>query len=195
MHYHAEVYVPPQTLNIETFVSEAMAPYKEQDHDDESHSDFWDWYQIGGRWTGIKTPDYVPEKDPRNFEVCQLCRGTGFRNDQIGIEARNAAPTYTCNGCGKYDNEEKIWKHNLYGSGLALKWPSSWVRHEGDILPITKVPQNLDCFTLIANGQVFHKEKWNGDDFVKTEFNGLVIPKLKELGIEGGFLVTVDYHS
>ena len=32
----------------------------------------WDWFQIGGRWTGHLS-DYDPEKDPANIERCDLC--------------------------------------------------------------------------------------------------------------------------
>ena len=30
---------------------------------------------------------------------CDICYGTGRRNDDIGVSARNADPNYTCNGC------------------------------------------------------------------------------------------------
>ena len=30
---------------------------------------------------------------------CDICYGTGRRNDDIGVSARNADPDYTCNGC------------------------------------------------------------------------------------------------
>lgn len=39
--------------------------------------DVWDWYQIGGRWTGQLT-GYDPEMDPDNLEeVCKTCEGKG----------------------------------------------------------------------------------------------------------------------
>lgn len=42
---------------------------------------------------------------------------------------------------------------------------------------------------------VFHEREWNGEDFVDTGFSGKDIRKfLEELGIVGGYLVTVDYH-
>jgi len=37
--------------------------------------------------------DSIPDED------CNLCYGTGRRNDDIGVSARNADPNYTCNGC------------------------------------------------------------------------------------------------
>jgi hypothetical protein len=43
----------------------------------------WDWWQIGGRWTGTFADGYNPSEDPNNIEVCSLCEGTGQRTDAI----------------------------------------------------------------------------------------------------------------
>lgn len=37
----------------------------------------WDWWQVGGRWTGMMDPEYDPQTDPNNIEKCDLCGGTG----------------------------------------------------------------------------------------------------------------------
>ncbi len=72
---------------------------------------FWDWYQIGGRWTGVFS-DYEPSEDPANQEVCFLCLGTGTRTD--GMFGPGG-----CNGCA--------------GEGQATKWPTQWAPHDSDI--------------------------------------------------------------
>jgi hypothetical protein len=91
----------------------------------------WDWYQIGGRWTGYLDPTYEPSKDPRNQTSCELCHGTGLRNDQLGRDARAKDPTYTCNGCK---------------DGVKTKWPTSWVEppEGGNIAPISTILKHLD---------------------------------------------------
>lgn len=63
----------------------------------------WDWWQIGGRWTGT-LGEYDPEKDPANIETCDLCHGTGKRRDMVVAGG--------CNGCR--------------GEGRRVKWPTSW---------------------------------------------------------------------
>ena len=149
MHYHAEVWVPePKALfgssfkeNIEKAVEVSMTPYQQ------NGDGWWDWYQIGGRWTGIHAPDYDPNTDPENIE----------------------------NG--------------------SVKWPTLWVHFPSDIMKVEELPELLNCFTLVIKNQVEQEKAWNGEDFVATGFNGLVAPKLKELGITDGYLVTVDYHS
>lgn len=81
----------------------------------------WDWWQVGGRYTGLLSPAYDPEKDPRNIETCAICGGTGMRDDALGKDHRAKDPSYTCNGCG--------------GKGTRAKWPTKWVNFEGDSIP------------------------------------------------------------
>ena len=65
-HYHAEVWVPWGLESAASkFVESVLAPYKEN-YDGEG---WWDWYQIGGRYTGRHDPNYAPEKDKRNIEA------------------------------------------------------------------------------------------------------------------------------
>lgn len=71
----------------------------------------WDWWVIGGRWNGwLAPPEAQPEKDPDNWNECWLCQGSGFRNDELGKQARAENPEYTCNGCN--------------GTGKQLAWPT-----------------------------------------------------------------------
>jgi len=59
----------------------------------------FDWWVIGGRWTGMLRPDYNPWTDPRNLEACDMCGGTGKRDDVLGRDSRRKCPGYSCNGC------------------------------------------------------------------------------------------------
>ena len=60
---------------------------------------------------------------------------------------------------------------------------------------VSQVPKDLTAYTLIVNEFVFHQKESSGESFEKTGFDGLVMPKLEELGISTGCLVTVDYHT
>jgi hypothetical protein len=40
----------------------------------------WDWYSIGGRWSG-EISGYDPYMDPQNYSCCTYCNGTGTRAD------------------------------------------------------------------------------------------------------------------
>jgi hypothetical protein len=61
-HYLAFVAIDAE-VDVEELVREAMSPHREGD---ESPGVF-DWYQIGGRWTG-HLDGYDPEKDPANLD-------------------------------------------------------------------------------------------------------------------------------
>ncbi len=91
----------------------------------------WDWFQIGGRWTGLLDPSYDPAKDPRNQKPCDLCNGTGLRNDEVGQKQRALDPTYGCNGCK---------------GGVMQKWPTCWAPapEGGNIAPISTILKHLD---------------------------------------------------
>lgn len=92
----------------------------------------WDWYQIGGRWSGM-LDSYDPATDPNNIEMCWICQGTGMRNDQLGLDARAKDPNYTCNGCN--------------GEGKSVKWPTQFSHHKGDIQPVETVLQLIEKST------------------------------------------------
>lgn len=96
---------------IQEAVSWNMEPFDENGEWFEDGSR-WDWWVIGGRYTGKFRPDYDPASDPQNQERCFLCGGTGLRNDDLGRQARADDPSYTCNGCD--------------GKGLSTKFSSKW---------------------------------------------------------------------
>jgi hypothetical protein len=84
----------------------------------------WDWFSIGGRWTGY-LDNYEPAKDPANTELCRLCNGTGTRHDIPVYEEGTSPLERNDSGC--------------QGTGTAVKWPSEWVQHPGDIIPAQKL--------------------------------------------------------
>lgn len=110
--------VDAELFDLETAVAEVMGPHEEQ-------GGFWDWYEIGGRWTGT-LDGYEPDKDPANQEPCNLCNATGKRTDAVG--QANPALLEKCNGCD--------------GTGIRTKWPTSWKRHDGDVMPVAQLTED-----------------------------------------------------
>jgi len=106
----------------------------------------WDWWEIGGRWTGALVEDYDPYTDPDNLEPCWLCKGTGKRDDEGGRQARAQNPNYTCNGC---DGKGKSVKHQLK-------------RFPGDILPARLVPDDYFPHALVTPDGEWHQESTMG---------------------------------
>jgi hypothetical protein len=83
---------------IEEAVAEQMTPFDENGAWF-SNGSRWDWYVVGGRFTGL-LDGYDPTEDPVNMVVCNLCQGSGIRpggREQFGdvwFEGCNG-----CNGC------------------------------------------------------------------------------------------------
>lgn len=88
----------------------------------ESHENsVWDWWQVGGRWSG-QLNGYDPYEDPKNKKECWLCNGTGLREDLVGRQAREIDPDYTCNGC--------------QGTGKQTVHPGEFHDTSGDNIPL-----------------------------------------------------------
>lgn len=190
MHYHAEIHVPDAD-NVQEQVEKIMAPFRERRN---NRSGFWDFWGVGGRWTGAHD-GYDPRQDPENYETCDLCDGTGLRNDAIGQKARLEDSSYTCNGCTYWNDKKETWGYGPFGPGKSLKLAFDFKPHAGDVVAVQDIPDDLSCYTLIAGGKVFFSKDLAGGKLIITPFGKTTVKaKLQELGITTGFLVTVDYH-
>ena len=97
----------------------------------------WDWWQIGGRWTGALT-DYDPEADPRNVETCSSCGGKGsLTNPQDG----------SVGAC-----------HRCDGTGQTIKWPTDWADYDGDMLPVPDLHLTTCPHALLTPDGAWHQE-------------------------------------
>lgn len=175
MHYYALVEVHATATDIHAAVETLMAPHKEE-YTEEAVTGFWDWWQIGGRWTG-ELSGYNPQTDRVNMELCWLCGGSGRREDEVATTFRRDNPDYGCNGCDD--------------TGIALKWPTDWKFHPGDIQVREQISDEHMPYTLVTSQGVTHRKTWDGSDFRDTSeahtahWNGLG-PLTR--------LVVVDYH-
>lgn len=199
MHYHAEVWIKTNE-DIESQIEKIMAPYNEnleveqREEDGETYwtnpDGFWDWWQIGGRWKGQHVANYDSMEDPDHMQICEICYGTGDRPGWVtyGDEGERLFKddwARECNGC-----------NSCNGTGSSLKWTTQWLQHPQDVIPVSEIPEELTCATLIVGDKVYHDSYWNGNGFVETEFKEQTIKgKLIELGVTDGYLITLDYHS
>ena len=82
---------------------------------------------------------------------------------------------------------------------LEIAWPTKWIAHTKDIIPVSEIPDSLSCATLILPDKVFKYTEYIPDGptleerIKKTPFN--TKEELKARGLNTGYLVTVDYHS
>jgi len=183
MHYSNLVLIPAngkdidgKKQSVDKLVEAAMGPHEED-------GGFWDWYQIGGRWTGA-LDGYDPGGDPDNQYKCDLCNGTGKRNDEIGKKHRETDPSYGCNGCN--------------GTGTAIQWPTGFKRHPGDIMPVSKLTEEQlkRFYRVITPWGKFENERfepWRKKD----KFRSLDMPTVEWMKEEfkDYVCVVVDNHS
>ena len=145
---HAAVIVAPtreqiSALGIEGAIQFEMEPF------DESGTWFrdgsrWDWYVVGGRYTGL-LDGYEPDKDPRNFETCKQCEGSGIRPG--GVEQFGQAWFDACNGC-----------NGCHGKGKSLKY--RFESHANDIMQVKKLPKigaDFDAATAFLRNRHWHE--------------------------------------
>jgi hypothetical protein len=203
-HYFAAVVVPPDTTraDAEERVRPLMAPWDENrevaqktDEDGATYwhnpSGKWDWWQIGGRWTGVWS-SYNPQTDPDNIETCRICGGTGMRMDHLGIQQRAIDPGYTCNGCS--------------GKGMKVKWPTDWKAIDSDIIPVAYYLDTpgirVPFAVVIPDGGWHEKETFIWDDEAKNGHFETIpeqewVERVTKLlaPCRGARLVIVDYHD
>lgn len=182
------------TEDLEAAVAELMAPYNEELEVEQFTEDGeiywrnpqgkWDWYQLGGRWTGF-FDGYDPATDPANIEgVCTLCFGTGK-----DLHPANAAIAAEYNGCA-----------GCRGTGNRPKWPTEWKLYEGDLIPIKALTQEHvnNAAAVVAEGLGFVEQ----EEFVyvpdgESRFEKHALPTADELKerYPGHLVAIVDSHS
>lgn len=131
---------PSDRVAVEEAVQLQMAPYDENDHWFRDGSR-WDWYVIGGRFTG-QLSDYDPSEDPRNMETCSTCGGTGIRPG--GLAEFGQAWFDGCKGC-----------NGCHGEGRRLAW--NFVPFAGDIVRVKYVSREH----LKACSAFLHEHHWH----------------------------------
>lgn len=137
-HFSVLVIVGEQPITLEDAedkVRPLLAPYDENGEWFRDGSK-WDWWQIGGRWTG-RLSGYKPADDPRNIENCDLCNGTGKRPDLAAISSQEwANECGGCNGCK--------------GKGTRVKWPTAWAEHEGNICRVADIRDGFRPYAIVT---------------------------------------------
>lgn len=168
MHFYAiAVVTADQGDDVEAAIEKLLAPYSEESSD----GGWWDWWQIGGRWTG-KLSGYDPRDDPQNIETCRICGGTGQRSDE--------AQGVPCNGCE--------------GSGRRVKWATDFASHDGDVQRVDDILERGVPYTLVTPDGAWHKERWDGSDFTPDpQWEATFGRELAKW--RGHLAVVVDYQS
>jgi|TARA_Y100000034_G_C6901063_1_gene416776 hypothetical protein len=140
-HYLVYVITPGEPDDQGNELERALAPFNECAPNCKAPK--WDWYQLGGRWTGVLDKEYDPNKDPKHQAPCELCNSTGIRKDKF-VDG-------PCNGCN--------------GTGTKTLWPTSWQSHGSDQMQVGQLKtiweKDLCPYAILLD------EEWREQDFTR----------------------------
>lgn len=224
MHHHLEIIMPP-TASVEAAVAQIMSPFDESGSDEDGNPNrhtFWDWYVIGGRWSGAKLECSLdPEKKDAFFAEL-----TNRKVTVSGVQA----------GKQKLVPESQIimvdalWNEFFPDAPVKVcpffdHFNDQYKNSDGfpDIMRLADVPKELTaCHVIIAGPSwrddgmlearhMLQTEVWNGVTHVDAKWDGKVFAAIEEhrerlrnakpeyaekhLPNDDWLVVTVDYHS
>lgn len=215
MHAIAEIVIPP-TADVKTSIAEVMEYFCPE----RGQADWWDFWIIGGRFSGHKLEATLDRNRLEAFYA-------------VLKERKVTVSSFTC---GKQDLDppsqipmvDALWREMFPGNGDRC-WLFNHARdqyaksghYQDDVCKVADVPEKLNCERLIVAGphwkdkahvepkRMLATEFWNRVEHQKTAFDGLVKPVLdgilsgsdtyhanKMIGLQPDWLVvTVDYHN
>lgn len=218
MHYKIEVVIPP-TNNVEESVKQVMDSFLDDDGDGTPHCDWYDWYVIGGRWSGDKLMARCDEEKLKGF------------NDMLN-EEKFTVGSFVCgkeelNPASQIPVVDTLWREWFPGvSDMCPLFQHYWDQYsEGlssaDVCKVSEIPDRLTCNRLIiaevkhwgddagkvlVKDRMLCKEFWNGVEWQDTTFKGNVKEGMRIIaeGKHGEpdltdrsewLVVTVDIHN
>lgn len=192
MHYHCEILMPP-TDNVESAIEAVLEKFSESN--EEASQPFWDWYQIGGRWSGHHiTSKFDREKLAEFHEWLQAEKVTvsgvvaGKQELQPASQAKKV---------------DKKW-NEMFPSEKWVPCPlfsNAGPRFDDDICKLSEMAPALACHRFILAGPSFRNipdekdgkwdgplkaaymlsdEVWNGVIHMKVQWDGKVSSAIKE---------------
>lgn len=164
-HFLTIVLVPHDCVDVEDKVSALLAPY---DENGEFFADGsrWDWWVIGGRWNGHFEENFDPDMDPRNYEPCPYCGGTGSREMSKGMrwnqphrQEFNEGKIVTVDGPVLYPVKEGATGCNACGgTGFHRKFDVHFEVRSSNILPVSQIPvEKTPCAVVTPDGRWHEK--------------------------------------
>lgn len=212
MHYHLEIVMPP-TDNVEGAVEEILAPFDE--NNEKSYMPFWDYWKIGGRWSGAKTTSAFSEERMTAFHSALHDAGVTVSGLRTGKPTLNPA--------SQIPKVDEMWRQHFPESAIKEcplfdHYKGAW----GDVMRLGDIPADLEASHVIVAALSYdrkvteavymtQKDMYNGVSFIATTWSGKVADAISaHLDTIKGYpddylaratptpdwlVVTVDYHS
>lgn len=173
MHALCEI-VMPKVDDIEKAVEQIMAPFSENVPEDDGYPSFWDWWVIGGRYSGVKLEASLDQEKLKAFQD----------------ELNNMNITVSGLQCGKQEIKpsdqipkvDALWKQYFPDCGFD-KCPlfghsndqySNDSSIPGDIMDYSKIPLDMKCCRVIVAGLDYEDKDLEAKFMIEDEFwNGV----------------------
>lgn len=219
MHYHAEVLMPPQN-DVMDGLDKVLRSFNDDESafpEDESYYQYlglWDYWVVGGRWSGAKMKASLGEEKINLFREELAKREITVSGIQFGKQELSPASQIPL-----VDSLWQEWFPDSSERCLLFKHAGDVMDY--DICPLSDVPDNLKAKNLFIAGNGYNDELdckhllcasyWNGCNHQPTKWNGNVLDGVKEYIAsmnnykdeykdkctpkDDWVCVTIDYHS
>lgn len=162
MHYHLEVIMPP-TNDVESSLKEILDPYYSEYEDEDgdnymSRYAFYDYYVIGGRWSGYKLEAMLGFEKIKEFRDILQDEGITVSGLVFGKE--------TLSPSSQIKKVNHLW-NNFFPESPVKQCPffDNYKSDYGDIMQFKEIPKDLTAARLIIA-----RKPWDEEDKLKAEF-------------------------
>lgn len=193
MHTHCEIVIPP-TDDVETAIRNVLAPFDEtapaDDDGDRNPHTFWDFWVIGGRWSGNKL---LATLDKSRLSAYNEWLTT----ERVTVSGLQCGKQELCPAEQSAKVDER-WRE-MFGGNPGTKCPlfqhsNDQYAHSvngayGDVMLLKDVPGALECGRIIfaepsfnpdaseftgpiSVGFMLQDEVWNGHNHMKVDWDG-----------------------
>lgn len=200
MHYSMEVIMPPAPVSeIPDILAKALSSFEEVG---DNQYGFWDFWVLGGRFSGRKLNFKIPNDQLRAFEAELINRKVLVSDVVCGKET--LVPEFI-------PIVDKLWTEMVPGFGDVCPLFDHYNDNTADITLLFDTPLNMNCSRVMILGNDFHPkfmvvdEIYNGVNLEKTSWEGTLVNALElfsehysyqpELVGKDRLCVTVDYHN
>ena len=215
MHYHLEIIMPPCD-DVGEAVAAILAPFSKNaaDDEDKSGNPFWDWYVIGGRWSGCKQLAILGEDKVSGFRKMLADAGVTVFGLQMGKPDLSPAD--------QIPEVDRLWREAF--PDVPMKECPLFGHYKGvygDVMTLDEAPKSLNVDSVIVAGPDYNgkltakfmiqESMWNGVSFCKTTWDATLAGALamaiarmenyqpeyreKHTPASNWLVITVDYHS
>lgn len=177
-HERTELVMPP-TTDVEAAVEEVLAPFGEKGDRDDCHA-WWDYWVIGGRWSGQKLLEGLDQKKLSAFH-------------QMLTEKKVTVSGIVCGKAALSPSSwipvvDALWRAHFPGVGDACPLFHHYKEGRGDVMRLGDVPEGVTAARVVIAGRwvggvlraqaMWSRSVWNGVSWQDTTWDGTLASAL-----------------